>query len=1506
MAEEVAIQELAGPGETPVSPTNQTAPIEPEEPVVLTTDGAPADEGITPLAGNVISNEETDNAVEATEVDTESEDVPVPALDPTPPRRIQAIRNAQLEPNMEDVDPAYQQGMEVNALTSAQIAIQKASDGFRDIDQKFMALAAKHGIDLAEEASETVGQEMFQIRSKDEQFMATIAQEYAHLSMVEGAEFLSEEQTRAVAADMYISRMISEQMADQSYLGLAKDLLGLVFIPDESASAATVLGELGLGGDTVGERFLNSGKAWQELGYQLKLLPPEDRIVAFQQINEILLNSTTANDTQRAIALMDLAEVGEHFIGARTAQNIEKAFIPLDIFGVGKFVSAPVKAVKGVGQMFKTLARTLNPMRLAARSGDTRTAARIADVAASSQEGAKATNVPREVAAASADPSTDLLEVLLEGKTTGMASVIRKEFREADLQATRHLDIAHEGLGFNDEEKVVALGNRMTKLEDILRAEETAAGRTLDMEDLVYSSDALGVTLDYKTLKAPLKMSYTLDQVTDGFASTGLDAKRISFLSYGMSPNYLIKEMFDKNALVNTVERIGFQSAKLKRALLNDVATPFRAIPHASKKRVSELLTWGDSHSEIFTYEQAVTKGVNSVYYTPEEFHAYAAARRSFDRLGDLKNTEIRNAKLAKGERSVTVGGQTKSARVFDVMPPAADIGGRGIFRAGLKAEDGAVLADKIEAIPMEELAELYEKGWMVARSDVEDAWRAGEKGSAWSLIKKTDHKDLPAQILNRKLGYVPRVYENARYFAGRKYNVVINGITKEKLRTERYFDNIADAEAYTAKQGDGYVNWYNREAFSNPDAEETVALFGSMYDSSRGQKALVFGTDGDTAILQDPIAAMGQYMEHISARLPASEYRLGIQKRYINHARKFDSSISENFTKAVSDVRNSTGIPADQKAFLNAAADQIHSMMKVPTPHERRIAESVRGMAETASKQGRPKTAKFWYSLSDKSLTNAVRGANFNLMLGTFAPAQLVVQAFGSTMAMSINPVLFTKQLRYFNKFRELDNIKDTGAFNKALKGMSAEDANVYRLWDRTGLRQSMVATAGDANAGSKMPDLTGGTKAQDAAGWAKRRHLMFFEMGELANMRNSFGTSVEWFKQQPEAAKAIKAAGGLGNYKFTDGDMASILKRTESYRLHMSSGNKAAFQKGLAGIPFQFQQVNTKYIEALVGNDFNKVEKFKLGLGQTLIMGTAGIPLLPDDVVNYMLEQVGITQENLEPGEIATLTQGMVGLFLTNFDIDAAVAGRVSFANDFIENAWGVMFNTSQETLASTVLGPSGHFADMGLGIIRTISDTAKLAYNADDVPPSAWSAVASRLADSAAQVSSTSRNLINAYDIASTGLYHKANGDRVEFDDDMKIGAALRQSMGFQTQTAEDIYELGQSEKARVAWEGAAADRAIRHWADASRALAAGDEDAYDFAVWASTNILQSVKNLEARARIEKQISAGIATPKNAAEEAVNTAIMNKGYGFQEDANAYNPTYLKIQQRHRDGGI
>jgi hypothetical protein len=905
---------------------------------------------------------------------------------------------------------------------------------------------------------------------------------------------------------------------------------------------------------------------------------------------------------------------------------------------------------------------------------------------------------------------------------------------------------------------------------------------------------------------------YTLDMTLDDVGQWNQD--ELGVLSeFIASPTVFAKGLTLLD--VETAQRVDLQTAKIFSELNNlqkqAVAPLGNLLYPKNKKRlagVEKALRTGDewkhtdgplagSRGEVFDVDTLKSSLFN---LDDEQVEVYYNTNRLYNNLWSLRNNSKREEMIAFGQKRVSMIGEEYSfGKAFDDA---------GSARSAVKGEKIAVnnIFDSVENSVINDISEAFlEKQYASGKTLVKlgDNYQVtGGRGKfSYALVNKESVTSLPANVLSRKRGYVPKAAKDGYWFVKEKGDATINGTVQANstLKTLRYFDNRAEAEAFTAQRRVEAVESDNltpqqaeAKYVALEDREQEILATatgsfshgsGGLYTGVRAEDDILFGLNGEDGKRLNAYESLSNNIASVSRLVPINQWRLGLEQRWLNTANKMLDSRVDSFGE-IPDSASSTR----KGEFLNVMAKQIRDWQGFPSRNEQIYQSINQRMYEwSLQKEGLGRTAikgiTGW--ARDKDPVSAARSAAFHSLLGWYNPAQLFVQAQGMAVAVSINlGKNLTKTLRDTSALTILGQApitQGTKRFTAAAKaaGSSAEDLiELHRLWKKTGYEESILQTADHAAA------MRGHGIAMDAISRAADNGLFFYRHGEFLNRRMAFTTAVDEFKTLPKNA---------GKF-IDDDDLKGIIDRSNNLLLNITKANRASWQKGLSSIPTQFFQVSAKALESVMGANanFTRAERGRILAGQVALYGTAGVPMATLGIT-YAMEYLGVTQQDLDDNPIAAkaINDGFWGATtLGIFGVDAEVAKRGSLVRGVTEFVDNWMY--SESTMASALSGAFGSTQTRFWDEFST--QMAPMTLGAH--PTDALTMIKIPLMP-VLETISTWRNVEKAIFMQTTGLIIDKKNNIV-IEKDFSVMESIAKAIGFQLTAESQIYTLTERTK------------------------------------------------------------------------------------------------------------
>ncbi len=870
--------------------------------------------------------------------------------------------------------------------------------------------------------------------------------------------------------------------------------------------------------------------------------------------------------------------------------------------------------------------------------------------------------------------------------------------------------------------------------------------------------------------------------------------------------------------VVETATQLGRQEARNIQLAGKAYNAAIKGINNKGREKLNSILLQGDETGRAYTREQLMYDGVTTengtVKLTAKEADSYQASRRIFDFLYETKNQQLMRefefngfgfakfesdltlfteegvflAPLVKSEKNLPV-------RIYD-------------FEKGVTVERGSAdLQIKLD-----------DEGYKLVKFRTPVRMETTLSGESHmmdiGIIKAEGIGPLPARILAKHSGYVPKIYEDTYFVARSRQGATLNGVEHAGglWRTEGFFGGKAEAEAWRAKElakrgtsADDLVITRDRNLPEEVKADQALMSYGTLFGGSRSKRTLWHGSEGMAAPRVNAFKALERNLTHVANAGPMSEFRLGLIEKF----RKSTEKMLDDPTNWRSKVK--PGVPPKTEQFIEGYRDWIYKQLRFQTENERVWEGTMTRMADMAAashfgalkipgsqlvSRGGKTLEQAALDLSSVDPAGMLKAASFHTLLGAFSPVQLLVQSQNFIIAASIKPTMIPVLLPRYSALRMAMLNKNNEAYVRHLAKaalMPADDfVKLVNRYDKTGFHQSVKMTA-DTSAATQgfSLDATAMNKAMGTAGKALDRSLLFYTEGER------FGRGYSWLLAESEwrAANAGKTANALADRAISD--------RALSLTMNMDRANAAIWQEGMLGVMTQFKQVTSKFAETLFGMNrkLTRVERMKMMAGQFVAYGTVGIGFGAGDWLEQQYAAArGINLGDATQEELALIHGGVMEMmFEMMFDVRVS-ADRFSMIRGVSD-----MFDQLADEDAAFMETLAGPFYTVPSRAFEAVDKVATMYGSPVDIilNPKDSVAVLSVLAE----VFSSWRNFKAAQRWEELGYVTDSRGRKLFnlTDDDMnliwikKFGATpsrvsdLYRMDQFNKDTAEDIAEL-----------------------------------------------------------------------------------------------------------------
>lgn len=759
------------------------------------------------------------------------------------------------------------------------------------------------------------------------------------------------------------------------------------------------------------------------------------------------------------------------------------------------------------------------------------------------------------------------------------------------------------------------------------------------------------------------------------------------------SPSTYVEQM--SPGAVDVATAVDNDSARMIGVFLKARNKIFAGVGKSGRKRIDSLLMKGDVDQVVYTNRQ-LADGVMTPdglvkLKSAEELGAYRATRDMFDTLHVLKNRELRRVLELDGYKALKFKMPDGTVALNFANPEKGTLGRAGIRKVYDLQKSQAIETASLAA---DEPRKIYK---------LKHSIEVDGETLEYVLANENRFKDLPQEVLNKRVGYVTKIDKNIFYVAEMIGDKMVNGNVLRNQRTVvRYFDNPQEAKEWATGQTAKGQTIEIRTGKEWSDAvpgrlEEFEAnVFGGLRTGERGEKIVPFGLEGTAAERVGGIEAMEAYMNHLSLRLPATEFRTSLIQRFLNSAH--DPITGESFLANPGDWRSEV-IAKDHKAKSGLQAMQrwIEDQVRIPTTEERMWQNLAVKMADYFGRVPGPVGKKFgktFMNFTAKDLFTRMRGLAFHSTLGWFNVSQFMVQAMGSSLAISLDPVRAPLFIARSLALRSAMFSTDEAVMKIAAKAAFLDEKSfvaMVKAYQKTGLHEATLTSA-DYSALQGLPS------GMDAFRKVASLGLIPFKEGER------WARNYAWVKAYDDITKGSKLA------EVPDKMIDAITALHLRYTLNLNRANRAHWQQGILSIPTMFYQISAKFIENMAPNfivntpkGWTGKEKAMILFGQVALFGAAGLPggrAILDKVSEW------------------TNSEDEYGLAVTNPEARQALYGGLSelmlynWTGERLDVTNRLSINAGIEQMMEMIRDDRSSVSDVMMGVFGTIADRSMQA--------------------------------------------------------------------------------------------------------------------------------------------------------------------------------------------------
>lgn len=545
------------------------------------------------------------------------------------------------------------------------------------------------------------------------------------------------------------------------------------------------------------------------------------------------------------------------------------------------------------------------------------------------------------------------------------------------------------------------------------------------------------------------------------------------------------------------------------------------------------------------------------------------------------------------------------------------------------------------------------------------------------------------------------------------------DGTYDSKAAFGSYYDRELPEEYQFAKAG--IANYSDPELTGNNGWLQTN---GRMYYSSKGDH--ITDWQGRLAPTLDPFETINTALSNVANLSSFSDYKAQAVERWVNTFQKYLTGV---------DANASTTTKFAEGEFIKGASSNVEKI-RAGAEGQRDIIKRNLGwktdadieQQQFARKLGNWITGSDPYSLqhkltapsvtwwSDKNPISALRGLVFDSKLGLFNIGQMPLQIGTAMAAVMLSPknglkgMISLFPLRAYLTKSGTEEMLGQLASNGAHKLGGFADAEDMKAFMRSakgsgffdfGGTHQLVSSYGPNAAIGQL-----GSKIQQA----REAGRFFFNEGEVWNRAVAY--RIGWEEAKEKGGMAVNSPQWN---RFVAG-------KAENYAQSMSEQSASAWQHGITSIPTQFWAYNAHMLESMLGGNFTRAQRLRLVIGQTLLLGSTGIPALglAADAYKYYTQKNGTYPDINTWG--GALDRGLLDeIIYHTTGMDVMVGDRIAtggWVDDTIKDIFGWSSFGTQSVAAmagGATLGTAGQvLGDLGrIAIYATKESGANTGY-------------------------------------------------------------------------------------------------------------------------------------------------------------------------------------------------
>lgn len=666
-----------------------------------------------------------------------------------------------------------------------------------------------------------------------------------------------------------------------------------------------------------------------------------------------------------------------------------------------------------------------------------------------------------------------------------------------------------------------------------------------------------------------------------------------------------------------------FDMSRSSEKLLNEILAPFVNSSNSNKMQTLSILDEGSKFENLdgsigkdFTLTEVMQRipTGTSAKDTQQIMEGYLSVRMMADASHSIMNKSFKESLDAQGYKHYKVGDfETVGVRPTDEA------------MQGVKAYYDPTTGEVVENLSPKDIRALQAEGSQIV--NVKGLHGNGGHQTNNVLIKATDSvAELPAQVLNYRPGYIPRMYKEHYYVTMRPKAIRINGETVHGRDVPS--QTIAVARSKTAVD-----RMVAKMKLENPDMEidfkhdRTLTAAGAraseldlhmntngLFYSKRGKHLAREG--GELAETEDAVSSITRMAASVARRIELTPVIDLHKQRWLS---KFGEMTNGKYPNTKDVIREQDKLTSDEMEAAISYWDYINMQEAGGTTSEAWRAMSIKFGEYLEGKTGSEGLGSFFRtSVADNDPLSAARAAVFMTTIVFNPVRQLFIQSQQALYLLGLKDVNLVEAYSTGMRLLLPTSKNATPEFlelQKAFKEsglVEAVDSNLLG-------RDAMFASQHDVtNSTVKKLSQAIGNSAKSVASTVR---TVGFDAGEILNLSTTYTAAyMRWKKANP----TIKT--------LTEKDKYTIAADARQLALGMTQAGGFKYQKGVLSLPMQFVSVQHKAllntltaINPKYGNKaITQEEGWRILGGQIFLYGSAGMGV--SAVVDWGLEKLDI----------------------------------------------------------------------------------------------------------------------------------------------------------------------------------------------------------------------------------------------------------------------------------------